>query len=101
MRRLRHRLHDTTPEEWLLDALLGAVMVVLLAAGFWKLAEDGHATPVTEVRADGKETYIQSGWLRASQRALDETKSDPLHAVPTFAKADAAPLPTGLSMRCC
>ena len=26
---------------------------------------------ISEVRPDGKETYVQSGWLRASQRALD------------------------------
>ena len=26
---------------------------------------------ISEVRPDGQETYVQSGWLRASQRALD------------------------------
>jgi len=26
---------------------------------------------VTEIRPDGKETYVQSGWLRAGARALD------------------------------
>ncbi len=26
---------------------------------------------ISEVRPDGEETYVQSGWLRASQRALD------------------------------
>ena len=37
---------------------------------------------LTEVRPDGKETYVQSGWLRASKRALDEERStelQPLH----------------------
>jgi predicted acyl esterase len=48
---------------------------------------------VTEVRPDGRETYVQSGWLRASQRALDRDRSDRLDAVPTFAEADSAPLP--------
>ncbi len=31
---------------------------------------------ISEVRPDGKETYVQSGWLRASQRALDEADVD-------------------------
>ena len=26
---------------------------------------------VTEVRPDGKETFVQNGWLRASERKLD------------------------------
>jgi uncharacterized protein len=36
---------------------------------------------ITEVRPDGKETYVQSGWLRASDRALaaDATELRPTH----------------------
>jgi hypothetical protein len=48
---------------------------------------------VTEVRPDGKETYVQSGWLRASHRALDARRSTALEPVPTYTKQDAAPLP--------
>jgi len=48
---------------------------------------------VTEVRPDGEETYVQSGWLRASRRALDATASSELAPVPTYTRADAAPLP--------
>ena len=29
---------------------------------------------ISEVRPDGNETYVQSGWLRASQRALDPAR---------------------------
>jgi len=50
---------------------------------------------LTEVRPDGLETYVQSGWLRASHRKLDKkttTKTDPR---PTHLEADAAPLPAG------
>jgi uncharacterized protein len=47
---------------------------------------------LTEVRPDGQEMYIQSGWLRASKRALDDAASTPLRPVPTFLEADAAPL---------
>lgn len=48
---------------------------------------------ITEVRPDGKETYVQSGWLRASRRALDASASTPLAPVPTYTRADEAPLP--------
>ena len=48
---------------------------------------------ISEVRPDGTETYVQSGWLRASQRALDEASSTPLRPVHSHLEADAAPLP--------
>lgn len=47
---------------------------------------------VSEVRPDGKETYVQSGWLRGSQRALDEAASSALLPVETHAQADVEPL---------
>lgn len=49
---------------------------------------------VSEVRPDGNETYVQSGWLRASHRALADS-STTLEPVPTHRRADAAPLPPG------
>jgi uncharacterized protein len=48
---------------------------------------------ITEVRPDGKETFVQGGWLRASERKLDPAKSTTLEPVPTFRQVDAAPLP--------
>ena len=50
---------------------------------------------MSEVRPDGQETYVQSGWLRTSFRALDPTASTALNPVPTYAKRDAKPLPKG------
>jgi hypothetical protein len=50
---------------------------------------------VSEVRPDGLETYVQSGWLRASGRKLDSRKSTLLAPVPSFRRKDAAPLPRG------
>jgi uncharacterized protein len=50
---------------------------------------------VSEVRPDGKETFVQNGWLRASERKLDPRKSTLLEPVPTFSARDAAPLPKG------
>jgi predicted acyl esterase len=47
---------------------------------------------ISEVRPDGQETYVQSGWLRGSQRALDDAKSTALLPVQTHTRADVAPL---------
>ncbi len=48
---------------------------------------------VSEVRPDGNEIYVQSGWLRASARTLDPAESTALLPVQTYAKKDAEPLP--------
>lgn len=50
---------------------------------------------ISEVRPDGKEIYVQSGWLRASERALDEAATTELQPVQTFLESDVAPLPDG------
>jgi predicted acyl esterase len=50
---------------------------------------------VSEVRPDGEEVMIQSGWLRASRRALDEDASTELLPVQTHLADDVAPLPPG------
>jgi uncharacterized protein len=47
---------------------------------------------ITEIRPDGEEVYVQSGWLRASQRALDESASTELHPAHTHLEADVEPL---------
>jgi uncharacterized protein len=50
---------------------------------------------LSEIRPDGLETYVQSGYLRASHRKLDEDRSTATHPVYTHLEADAAPLPAG------
>ncbi len=50
---------------------------------------------LSEIRPDGKENYIQNGWLRTSRRVLDETQSTELRPVATHKEADAMPLPAG------
>lgn len=47
---------------------------------------------ISEIRPDGSELYVQSGWLRASARALDEGASTELLPMHTNAQEDAAPL---------
>ena len=48
---------------------------------------------ISEVRPDGKETFVQSGWLRANERKLDARKSTPLEPVLSLRAADVSPLP--------
>jgi predicted acyl esterase len=48
---------------------------------------------ISEVRPDGKETFVQGGWLRADERKLDAAKSTPLEPVLSLRAADVSPLP--------
>ena len=57
---------------------------------------------VSEVRPDGHETFVQDGWLRASERKLATTSNNLLkqapttvEPIPTFLAADAQPMPAG------
>jgi predicted acyl esterase len=83
-----------------ITAPLGQDMVVVGggAAYLWIKASvpsvDLQVT-VSEVRPDGMETYVQDGWLRASERKLNSRQSTLLYPAPTFSRADAAPLPKG------
>ncbi|MCU1455755.1 MAG: peptidase, partial [Acidimicrobiales bacterium] len=61
---------------------------------------------ISEVRSDGKETFVQNGWIRASERKLStgsdnmfKRPSTLLEPVPSFTAADAAPMPTGQFVR--
>lgn len=58
-------------------------------------ADTDMEVTLTEVRPDGNEQAIQSGWLRASHRALAPSKSTVLRPYQTHQESDAAPLPTG------
>jgi len=52
---------------------------------------------LSEVRQDGLEAYVQSGWLRASHRKLDPTKKQSaLEPIQSHLESDAAPMPPGL-----
>ena len=50
---------------------------------------------ITEVRPDGQEMLVNTGQLRASDRALDTKASTALHPVPTYLASTATPLPAG------
>jgi hypothetical protein len=57
---------------------------------------------ISEVRPDGNETFVQNGWIRASERTLStgtdnmlDQLSTLLQPIPTFSAADAKPMPTG------
>ncbi len=49
---------------------------------------------VSEVRPDDKETFVQSGWLRANERKLDRKKSTKLEPVLSLRKKDVKSLPS-------
>lgn len=50
---------------------------------------------ITEVRPDGQEMYVQRGWLRASDRALDAARSTAVEPVHPFTQNAAADMPVG------
>jgi predicted acyl esterase len=57
---------------------------------------------VSEVRPDGNETFVQNGWIRASERKLATTsnnmfKQEPtlLQPIPTFLASSVRPMPEG------
>jgi uncharacterized protein len=57
---------------------------------------------ISEVRPDGNETFVQNGYMRASERKLstgsDNLFKEPstlLNPIPSFAEADVAPMPSG------
>jgi predicted acyl esterase len=50
---------------------------------------------ISEVRPDGKETFVQNGWVRANERKLDRRKSTLLEPVLSLRKADVSPMPRG------
>jgi len=47
---------------------------------------------ISEVRPDGKETFVQGGWLRANERKLDARKSTLLEPVLSLRATDVSPL---------
>jgi predicted acyl esterase len=57
---------------------------------------------VSEVRPDGNETFVQNGWIRASERKLATTSENmfdqtptPVQPIPTFLASDLQPMPAG------
>ncbi|MCL4413472.1 MAG: CocE/NonD family hydrolase [Actinobacteria bacterium] len=50
---------------------------------------------VSDVQPDGEEMYVTSGFLRASDRALDSRASSVLQPVQSFLASEARPLPHG------
>ncbi len=48
---------------------------------------------VSEVRPDGKETFVQNGWVRADERKLDAKRSTRLEPVLSLREEDVEPMP--------
>jgi predicted acyl esterase len=49
---------------------------------------------ITEVRPDGKETFVQNGWVRGNERKLDAQKSTLLEPVLSLRASDVLPMPS-------
>jgi predicted acyl esterase len=72
------------------------VMIGPASADLWVRSNVGEAdveVTISEVRPDGQEMYIQTGWLRASERFLDEAASTELTPVHTHAETDLQEVP--------
>jgi hypothetical protein len=54
---------------------------------------------VSDVRPNGREVYVQSGWLRASHRHLNTRRSTVLQPVHTDREGDAREMPIGRYQR--
>jgi uncharacterized protein len=75
-----------------------AVVVGSGSVDLWlqsNLGDTDLEVTISEIRPDGQELYVQSGWLRASHRTLDEDETTELRPVHTHREQDAAPLPDG------
>ena len=67
----------------------------LASADLWITATSPNVdlqVTLTEIRPDGQEVYVQQGWLRAKQRALDTEASSQLLPVQTHVVEDVQPL---------
>ena len=50
---------------------------------------------ISEVRPDGRESFVQNGWVRANERKLDLRTSTLLQPVLSLRAADVRPMPRG------
>ncbi|MCZ7536988.1 MAG: CocE/NonD family hydrolase [Acidimicrobiia bacterium] len=67
-------------------------------ATLWFASEADDANiqvSVSEVRPDGIEYLVQSGQLRAGDRAIDEDRTDEIQVEHTYSADDYAPIPAG------
>lgn len=74
------------------------VLVGPSSADLWissDAADTDLEVTISEIRADGSEVYVQSGWLRASHRALADSESPELRPVHSHLESDAKPLVPG------
>jgi predicted acyl esterase len=74
------------------------VLVGPSSADLWissDAADTDLEVTISEIRADGSEVYVQSGWLRASHRALDDSENPELRPTHSHLESVSAPLVPG------
>ncbi len=81
-------LHFTTPPFPQTRTLLGSASLDVWLSS--TAPDTDLQVTLTEVRPDGQEVYVQKGWVRASQRALDPAKSSALRPYQTHQESDVA-----------
>jgi len=90
-----------TVAAFLTEPLTGTVtMIGSGSADLWvssNLGDTDLEVTLSEVRPDGQEMYIQSGWLRASHRTLNDAASSALQPIHTHVEADVEELPDGVT----
>lgn len=72
------------------------VLVGSSSADLWirsNTADTDLEVTLSDLRPDGTEILVQSGWLRASRRHLDLDASTPTRPVHTHVEVDSSPLP--------
>jgi uncharacterized protein len=79
---------------------LAANTVVIGAGAVTALIKAGAANvnlqvTISELRPDGKETFVQNGWLNTAQRRLDPRKSTALEPILSRRARDLTTLPRG------
>lgn len=74
------------------------IMLGSASADLWVRSSEADTdlqVTLSEVRPDGQEVNVQSGWLRASKRSLDEERSTELQPLITQLEDEAEPMPEG------
>ncbi len=91
----RHAAFATSPLDEDL-VLAGSAGVELWLATDHPLRDTDVEVVLSELRPDGTERYLTTGWLRGSRRALHPAAT-PLRPTPSLLAADAAPLEQGFN----
>src|SRR5262249_42627428 len=88
-----------TAASWETEPLAANTVVIgagAVAASIKAAAKNVHLqVTISELRPDGRETFVQDGWLNTAQRKLDPRKSTALEPILSRRARDLTTLPRG------